>query len=325
LSYYARAVFALAVAVVFFAPAAGQAQSKTPPRVGILSPFLSSGDTFRDSLQDGLRELGYVQGRSVAIEYRSSEGMADRLPALASELVRLRIDVIVTTSPPGVQAAQQATRSIPIVIGGVDDAVEQGFVASLGRPGGNITGASWLNTELNAKRMQFLKDALPGVSRIAVLREAVAGATSLRAAEDAARSLNLRLQVIEVRTPGEIDGAFSAMMQERVGALMVFQGPMTMGQQRAIVELALRNRLPTIFTDRSAVEAGGLLSYGPRMVDVYRHAAGYVDRILRGAAPGALPVEQPTQFELFINVKTAKALGITIPPSLLLRADALIE
>lgn len=325
MSYYARAVFALAVAVTLFAPAASQAQPKKPPRVGILSPFLSSGDTFRDSLRDGLLELGYVEGRSVAMEYRSSEGMADRLPPLALELVRLRVDVIVTTSPPGVQAARQATHSIPIVIGGVDDAVEQGFVTSLGRPGGNITGASWLNTELNAKRMQFLKDVLPGVSRVAVLREAVAGATSLRAAEEAARSLHLRLRVIEVRTPGEVDGAFSAMMQERVEALMVFQGPMTMGQQRAIVELALRHRMPTVFTDRGAVEAGGLLSYGPRMVDLYRHAAGYVDRILRGATPGALPVAEPTKFELFINMKTAKALGLTIPSSLLLRADGLIE
>jgi putative ABC transport system substrate-binding protein len=251
--------------------------------------------------------------------------MADRLPALAAELARSGVDIIVTTTPPAAQAARQATTTIPIILGGVDDAVEQGFVASLARPGGNITGVSWLNTELSGKRLELLKEAFPKISRIAVLREAVGGAASLRATQAAARALGVRLHIMEVREPGEFSSAFSAMTQERVGAVIVLQGPMVASQEKQIVDLAAKSRLPAIFSDGHFVEVGGLMSYGPRLSEFYRRAATYVDKILRGARPDGVPVEQPSQFELRVNLKTARALRVTIPSSILLRADDVIQ
>jgi ABC-type uncharacterized transport system substrate-binding protein len=293
------------------------------PRVGVLSPFISASDPFLGAFRQGLRELGYVEGRNVVLEYRSAEGTGDRLPGLAAELVRLRVDVIVTTTSLGAQAAKQATTTTPIVLGGVDDAVEQGFVASLARPGGNVTGASWLNTELSAKRLEFLKEALPKLTQVAVLREAVGGAASLRATEGAARSLGVRLRVIELRDPNELLSAFAAITHERVGALMLLQDTMLASQQRQILELAARHRLPAIFSDGALVEAGGLMSYGPKLADFHRRAAVYVDKILKGTRPGDLPVEQPTQFELRVNLKTAKALDLSFPRSILVRADVI--
>jgi putative ABC transport system substrate-binding protein len=293
------------------------------PRVGVLSPFTSGSDSFLGAFRQGLRDLGYVEGQTVLLEYRSAEGTADRLPGLATELVRLGVDVIVTTTSPGAQAAKQATTTIPVVLGGVDDAVEQGFVASLARPGGNVTGVSWLNTELSAKRLEFLKEALPKVTRVAVLREAVGGAASLRATEGAAHSLGVRLRVIELRDPSELPSAFAAMIHEHVGALMLLQGPMLTSQQRQVLDLAAQNRLPAIFSDGALVEAGGLMSYGPKLVDVYRRAAAYVDKVLKGARPGDLPVEQSTQFELRVNPRTAQVLRLSLPQSLLLRADVI--
>jgi putative ABC transport system substrate-binding protein len=293
------------------------------PRVGVLSPFISASDPFLGAFRQGLRELGYVEGRNVVLEYRSAEGTGDRLPGLAAELVRLRVDVIVTTTSLGAQAAKQATTTTPIVLGGVDDAVEQGFVASLARPGGNVTGASWLNTELSAKRLEFLKEALPKLTQVAVLREAVGGAASLRATEGAARSLGVRLRVIELRDPNELLSAFAAITHERVGALMLLQDTMLASQQRQILELAARHRLPAIFSDGALVEAGGLMSYGPKLADFHRRAAAYVDKILKGTRPGDLPVEQPTQFELRVNLKTAKALDLSFPRSILVRADVI--
>jgi putative ABC transport system substrate-binding protein len=268
-------------------------------------------------------ELGYVEGRTIAFELRSADGRADRLPQLAAELVRLKVDVIVTASPPGVRAAKQATTTIPIVIC-VDDAVEQGFVASLARPGGNVTGTSSLNTELSAKRLQLLKEAFPAVSRVAVLREAVGGASSVRATMAAARSLGVQLQVFELRDPNELESAFSAMAKDRAEALSVLQGPMIDSHQLRIVQLATRARLPAIFPDDVFVDAGGLMSYGPSLPDMYRRAAVYVDRILKGARAGDLPVEQPTRFRLAINLRSARALGLTVPQSLLIRADHVI-
>jgi putative ABC transport system substrate-binding protein len=295
------------------------------PRIGILSPFNSSSDTFRDAVQQRLQELGYTEGRSIVIEYRASDDMADRLPRLAADLVKLKVDAIVTTTAAGVQAAKQATATIPIIMAGVDDAVDQGFVASLAKPGGNITGTSWLNTELSAKRVGLLKQMLPKISRVALLREAVGAASSLQATEAAARTLGLRLVVMEIRAPSEIDGVFSALAQERVGALMIAQGPMLAGQERHVIELATKQRLPTIFSFRKAVEAGGLMSYGPKPIDLYRRGADYVNRILKGARPDALPVEQPTHFELVINLKTARALGVDVPHAILLSADEVIR
>jgi putative tryptophan/tyrosine transport system substrate-binding protein len=302
--------------------AAAQRASKLP-RIGVLSPFMSASDPFLGAFRQGLRELGYVEGQNVALEYRSAEGTGDRLPGLAAELTRLRIDVIVTTTSLGAQAAKQATTTTPIVLGGVDDAVEQGFVASLARPGGNVTGASWLNTELSAKRLELLKEALPKLTQVAILREAVGGAASLRATEEAARSLGVRLRVIELRDPNELPSAFVAMTHERVGALMPLQGPMLAGQQRQILELAANHRLPAIFSDGALVEAGGLMSYGPKLADFHRRAAVFVDKILKGARPGDLPVEQPTQFELRVNLRSAKALGLSLPQSILVRADVI--
>lgn len=295
------------------------------PRIGILSPFRSSSDAFRDAVQQRLQELGYTEGRNIVIEYRASDDMADRLPQLAADLVNLKVDAIVTTTAAGVQAARQATATIPIIMAGVDDAVDQGFVTSLAKPGGNITGTSWLNTELSAKRVELLKQMLPKISRVALLREAVGAASSLQATEAAARTLGLRLVVMEIRAPSEIDGVFAALGQEHVEALMIAQGPMLAGRERHVIELAMKQLLPTIFSVRKAVEAGGLMSYGPKAIDLYRRGADFVDRILKGARPGALPVEQPTNFELVINLKTAGALGIAIPQAILLSADDVIR
>jgi putative ABC transport system substrate-binding protein len=318
-------ILACALALgILTTPLTAEAQRASKlPRVGVLSPFMSASDPFLGAFRQGLRELGYLEGQNVVLEYRSAEGTGDRLPGLAAELTRLRVDVIVTTTSLGAQAAKQATTTTPIVLGGVDDAVEQGFVASLARPGGNVTGASWLNTELSAKRLEFLKEALPKLTHVAVLREAVGGAASLRATEGAARSLGVRLRVIELRDPNELPSAFAAITHERVGALMLLQGPMLASQQRQILELAAKNRLPAIFPDGTLVEAGGLMSYGPKLVDFYRRAAAFVDKILKGARPGDLPVEQPTQFELRVNLRTAKALHLSLPQSILVRADVI--
>ena len=294
-------------------------------RIGVLSPFHGASDAFRDAFQQRLRELGYSAGRNITVEYRAAENMADRLPGLAQELVGLKVDAIVTTSAPGAQAAKQATATVPIVIAGVDDAVEQGFVSSLGRPGGNITGITWLDTQLGAKRLELLKQILPNTSRVALLREAVGGGSSLRALEAAARTLGIRLVVMELRYTHEIDGVFAALAGERVGALMVAQTPMIAREERYVVQLAAKHRLPTIFAFREAVEAGGLASYGPRPVDLYRRAADFAHRIINGAKPGEMPVEQPTNFELVINLRTAAELGIEIPKALLVSADDLIR
>jgi len=317
-------VFAVLGALMMASAACAQSTLKHS-RIGVLSPFNSSADAFRDAFQQRLRELGYTAGRNIAVEYRSSENMADRLPGLANDLVRLKVDVIVTTTAPGAQAAKQATTTIPIVIAGVDDAVEQGFVSSLGRPGSNITGITWLDTELGAKRLELLKQILPKMSRVALLREAVGAGSSLRALDAAARALGIRLVVMELRAAHEIDGVFAALADERVGALMVAQTPMIASEERHVVQLAVKHRLPTIFAFRGAVEAGGLISYGPRPVDLYRRAADYAHRILNGAKPGEMPVEQPTNFELVINLKTAGELGVEIPRALLLSADDLIR
>ena len=319
-----RRAFAAGTLSLLAAPLAAEAQRVSKlPRVGVLSPFTSASDSFLEAFRQGLRDLGYVEGQNVLLEYRSAEGTADRLPGLAAQLTRLRVDVIVTTTSPGAQAAKQATTTIPIVLGGADDAVEQGFVVSLARPGGNVTGVSWLSTELSAKRLELLKEALPKVTSVAVLREAVGGAASLRATEAAAHSLGVRLRVIELRDSTELPSAFAAMIHEHVGALMLLQGPMLTSQQRQVLDLAAKNRLPAIFSDGALVEAGGLMSYGPKLVDVYQRAAAYVDKVLKGARPGDLPVEQSTQFELRVNPRTAKMLRLSLPPSILLRADVI--
>lgn len=303
-------------------PAANSQQLGKMPRVGVLSP---SADFFLNSFRQGLREFDYVEGRNISLEYRSAEGKADRLPDLAAELVRLKVNVIVAITSLGVRAAKQATSSIPIVMGGVDDAVEQGFVASLARPGGNITGISSLNPELSDKRLELLKEAFPKVSRVAVLREAVGGASSLRATIEAARVLGVHLQMLELRDPNELDSAFAAMTRERADALDVLPGLMITGYMQQIVDLTGKARLPAILPDGQFVESGGLMSYGPSLPEMYRRTATYVDKILKGTKPADLPVEQPTKFELIINLKAAKQIGVTIPQSVLYRADNVIK
>ena len=279
-----------------------------------------------DGLFEGLRQLGYVEGQNLVIEGRYSEGRSERLPALAAELVQLKVDVIVAAATTA-DEAKRATSTIPIVMTNHGDPVGSRVVASLARPGGNVTGLSALSPVLVGKQLQLLKEAVPRVSRVAVLSNPThpAHQLSLREVEAAARSLKLQLQILEARAPTEIAGAFAAVTKESAGALLVFADPMMFGERTRIVELAAKSRLPLMANQREYAEAGGLLAYGIDQRDSFRRAANYVDKILKGAKPGELPVEQPTRFELAINLKTAKALGLMIPPSVLLRADEVIE
>ena len=264
------------------------------------------------------------------IEYRDAEGKPERLPALAAELVALKVDVIVAPNTAQALAAKQATRTLPIVFAFVADPVASGLVTSLARPGGNVTGLSSLTPELVGKRLELLTQAVPGVSRVAVLWQPGAQGERtdkdmLKGADVAARALGVRLQFVEARGPADFDRAFSDMTRARAGALTVLGSTMFISERRRLVDLAAKNRLPAVYARREYVDAGGLMSYGPNLADLFRRAATYVDKILKGAKPADLPVEQPTKFELVINLKTAKALGLTIPQSLLGRADEVIQ
>ena len=297
-------------------------------RLGWLG-FSSASPGERAFLQ-GLRDLGYVEGHNVVIEYRSAEGTLERLPALADELVRLKVDVIMTQSTAAALAAKQATQAIPIVFGAVSDPVATGLVASFARPGGNVTGSSFFSPELVGKSMELLKQTVPKVGRVAVLWQPRAfakpqGKAFLQAAEDAARTLGVRLQVVEAGGPDDFERAFSEMTGARADALTVLTSATFSQGRRRLVDLAAKSRLPAIYPFREDVEAGGLMSYGPSIPDLFRRAATYVDKILKGAQPAELPVEQPTKFELVINLKAAKTLGLTIPASVLVRADQVIE
>jgi putative ABC transport system substrate-binding protein len=284
----------------------------------------------RDAFLQGLRDLGYVEGRNVVIEYRFAEGKLERYPALAAELVALKVDVIVAPITPAALAAKQATKTIPIVFVAVGDPITDGLVTSLARPGGNVTGLSLLFPELVGKCLEELKQAVPGVSRVAVLWQpgAVGERTEkdmLKGAEVAARALGVRLQFVEARGPADLDRAFSDITKARAGALTVLPGNMFFSERRRLVDLAAKNRLPAVYPLREFVDAGGLMSYGASNADMFRRAATYVDKILKGAKPADLPVEQPTKFELVINLKAAKVLGLTIPQSLLGRADEVVQ
>ena len=275
----------------------------------------------------GLRDLGYVEGRNIAIEYRWAEGRVERFPDLAVELVRLKVDVIVATTSPAAHAAKDATRTIPIVTVLAGDPVGSGLVASLARPGGNVTGLTSMSVELGPKLLQLLREAVPKVSRVAVLSNPgnQFAALQLREVEVAARVLGVQLQLLEARGPEQFDSAFAAMAKERAGALLVLTDPLFFFHRTRIADLAAKSRLPAIYALRAHVEAGGLMAYAPSLDDLLRRAATYVAKILKGANPADLPVEQPTKFELVVNMKTARALGLTIPPSVLLRADHVIE
>ena len=300
------------------------------PRVGYLKGG-SLSDPLRqrwlEAFRQGLRELGYVEGQNIAIESRWTEGKDDRLPALAADLVRSKVDVIVAETGAATRAAQQATRTIPIVMSLVNDPVGSGLVASLARPGGNVTGLTIMSPDLVGKQLELLKEVVPKVSRVALLRhpDNPASAAQLREAEAAAQALGVRLQTLEARSPQEIDGAFTAMTRERAGALLVIPDTLFWSQRRQIAELAVKRRLPSMRMGEAYAEAGGLMSYGPSYLDLERRAATFVDKILKGANPADLPVAQPTKFELVINLKTAKAIGLTIPQPLLQRADQIID
>jgi len=281
-----------------------------------------------DSIWQGLREHGWVEGQNLVIESRFSEGRFERFPGFAAELVRLNVDVIVASSPPAIRAAKEATATIPIVMVGVGDPVALGFVTSLARPGGNITGLTMSPGEgFAAKRLQLLKEAVPGISRLATLiNPAQPDHRPLsRELQVAAEALKLKLQILEVRTADELESAFEAAAREQANGLYLLGDPMFFRHRTRVLELAAKNRLPASYPFREMVEEGGLMSYGVDHFEHYRRAGAYIDKIIKGAKPADLPVEQPTKFELLINLKTAKALGLTIPPALLFRADHVIE
>jgi putative ABC transport system substrate-binding protein len=331
-----RRAFVAGTFALLAAPRAAGAQTPpNVPRVGYLSPG-SASDPRRAALfgafQQGLRDLGYLEGKNIIIETRFegtrfAEGPYDRLSSLAVELVNLKVDVILAYSTPAAQAAQKATRAIPIVMTPIIDPVATGLVAHLGRPGGNVTGLSLMAPELLGKQMQLLKEMVPKVSRLAILWNPAnpANEPQVRAAEVAAQVLGVRLQSVEARHSNDLDSAFVAMTREQAGAVIVAVDVVFIDNRSRIARLAEKTRLPAVHGLREGAEAGGLMSYGASPLELNRRAALFIDKVLKGAKPADLPVEQPTKFELVINLKTAKALGLTIPPSVLARADEVIE
>jgi putative tryptophan/tyrosine transport system substrate-binding protein len=306
---------------------AGAQQSGKGYRIGVLettSPALNAANL--DAFRRGLRELGYVEGHNFTIEYRTADGRPERFPGLAAELVRLKVDVILTRGTPAVVAAKNATGTIPVVMAASADPVLSGVVSSLARPSGNVTGLSAMVVQVSGKRLELIREVVPGVSRVAALfnMSNPNDALQWKEMESAAPSLRLQLQLLDVRKPGDFAGAFDAAVKQRAGALVVGIDALTWANHRPIVDLAAKHRLPAIYAGREFVDAGGLIAYGVSYPHLYYRAASFVDKILKGAKPADLPVEQPTKFELVINFKTAKALGLTIPPSLLGRADEVI-
>ncbi len=312
------------------APLTAEAQQATNVhRIGRLSAGSpTEPNPNLEAFRQGLRELGYVEGQNLIIESRYAEGSEERLPDLAAELVRLKVEVIVAGGSSTIRAAQHATRTIPIVMAVSYDPVGRGLVASLARPGGNTTGVSTLGTELPGKRLELLKETVPQSARVAVLANPAAGGyeSVMHNLTGAAQALGLQLRVVELRSAEELDTAFATMTREGVDALIVVSDPALMdGLRGRTVDLAATHRLPAMYSSRELVVAGGLMSYGPSLPDMFQRAAYYVDRILKGAKPADLPVEQPTKFELVLNLKTAKALGITFPPTLLIQADEVFQ
>jgi putative ABC transport system substrate-binding protein len=308
-------------------PLAARAQ-QLARRIGMLEtiPPQTNAANF-DALRKGLRELGYDEGRSLIIEYRSADGRAERFPALAAELVRLNVDVIVTRGTPSALAARNATRTIPIVMASVGDVIGTGLAVSLARPGGNVTGLTAINTDTEGKRLELLKEMVPSLVRIAALYNMANPTLALRwkEVELAARALGAESQLLDVRKPEDIAPAFAAATAQRAGGLLTAYDALIQANQRTILELAAKHRLPAIYPTKEFVESGGLMAYGVSYPDLYRRAATYIDKIFKGAKPADLPIEQPTRFELVINPKAAKALGLTVPPTLLARADEVIE
>jgi putative ABC transport system substrate-binding protein len=323
-------VFAILLGALFFAlclPAQAQEATKIP-RIGYLIATSPSVIAARiAAFRQGLSELGYIEEKNIVIDYRYAEGNLDRLPALAAELARLKVDVIVTAGPTDTKTAKETTSAIPIVMTWDYDPVASGFVISLARPGGNITGLSMLAPELSGKQLELLKETVPKVSRVAVLSPSTQPgyAQVLREMDLAAEALKMKLQYFDVISLKDIESAFQAAAKGRAGAVLVLQSPVTGSHRKQLAHLAVKSRLPTIYPRSDFVEDGGLMSYGASFVDLSRRAATYVDKILKGAKPANLPVEQPTKFELVINLKAAKQIGLTIPPNVLARADKVIR
>jgi putative tryptophan/tyrosine transport system substrate-binding protein len=325
-----KTFFWLLTTVLLTSASLADAQQGTKvPRIGYLTgTFLSANSARTDALKKGLRELGYIEGKDIIIEWRSAEGQAERLPALAAELVRLKVDLIVTGGPTPTRAAKQATATIPIVMAQDSDPIASGFVASLARPGGNITGLSTLTPELSGKQLDLLKEILPKLSRVAVFGTSTrpGNTQSLKEVELSATTTGVKLQYFDVLSPKDFETAFRAAGKERAGAvLMMAAGGVASAYRSQVVELAVKRRLPTIYDRIEFVEVGGLITYTESSTDLFRRAATYVDKILKGAKPANLPVEQPIRFELIINLKAAQQIGLTIPPNILARADKVIK
>jgi putative ABC transport system substrate-binding protein len=321
-----RAFLGLAAAGVVAAPGIAHAQQPGKlHRIGFLALF--SGPVPQvEAFRQQLHELGYVEGRNLVIEYRFAAGKAELLPEMAAELVRLKVEVIVGAATPVIAAAMRVTSAIPIVMAAAADPVRSGLVASLAHPGGNVTGSTLLSNELAGKRLQLLREVVPKAARVAVLANpGFATPALLEEMRTAARQLGIQILAQEVRAAADLAGAFAAMERERAQALIVQVSPFSIDNAQRIVDLAAERRLPAMYELRGFVDVGGLVSYGPSIPELYRRAAIYVDKILRGAKPADLPVEQPTKFELVINMKAAKALGLTIPPAILARADEVIQ
>jgi putative tryptophan/tyrosine transport system substrate-binding protein len=320
----------LAIAVLVTVQEAPAQQPKKVPRIGYLIGVSASSYAARtEAFQEGLRELGYVEGKNILIESRYAEGKLDQLSTLAAELVRLKVEVIVTGGGGGAtRSAREATATIPIVMAMDNDPVGQGLVASLGRPGGNITGLSTLNPEISGKRLELLKEIVPKLSRVAVIGTSTSPSTALplkKEIEPAADASGVKLQFLDVQGPKDIEAAFREASKARAEAVLLLAGPVWPSHRKQVADLAAKSRLPAIYPFPEFVEAGGLMSYSANVVDLFRRAATYVDKILKGAKPADLPVEQPTKFELVINLKTAKQIGLAIPPNVLARADRVIR
>ena len=318
------ALYALCASLFLLSTSVQAQPQKKIPRIG----FLATNRTQRtEAFRQGLSELGYVEKNNILVEYRFAEGALDRLPRLAAELVRLNVEVIVTAGAAATRPAKQATAVIPIVMANDNDPVGSGFVASLARPGGNVTGLSNLSPEISGKQLELLQEIIPKLSRVAVLGELnnPGNAQSLKDMEHAARSSKLQLESFDVRSGGDIESGFVAAEKARADAILVLGGPITTAQRKSIAEIAAQKKIPAIYPQIDYIDAGGLLFYGPSVNDLFRRAATYVDKILKGAKPADLPVERPTKFELVINLKTAKQIGLTIPPNVLARADRVIR
>ena len=306
---------------------AADAQPATPPRIGVLLTIFPPQSKEAQAFRQGLQDAGYAEGRDVAIEWRSANGDYARVPELVADLVRNKVDVIVVTGTFAAQAVKRATSMIPIVMSVVADPVGSGLVANLGHPDGNVTGLSLMTTDLNGKRLQLLKEAIPRLTRVAVLwnPDTPYSPKLIEGLKAVAPSLSIELSFVGARTPEQFSPGFSAVSRAHAQALCVNEDPLFFTHRTTLLRLAAKARLPVIYAERNFAEAGALMSYGANYEDMFRRAAGYVDKILKGAKPGDLPIEQPTKFELVVNLRTAKALGITIPESIMLRADEVIQ